>query len=338
MQTASVEQSPRARVMTSSDGGETFTLFEYTTSSLWAGVSGAKYYDAKYGSRRFSIVFNEFASIYQVITQDGAYEPSITDRFEFYPKIDEGTAINIFSAYADTDKMYIIGSTRSGAYLQTPRLYSTTDGLNATYLGSLSLASGVSDEFGLFQTGRFEEGQTKITKFGSRWFLMSAYGLYYTDDAIPLTNWTPISLGLGEGNKAPSLGLLEGSGDYIVCGTGYPYQSNKQLAYSTDNGDTWSVATMPAGYGLTTFYQLIAGSDAFYAYGPGVGAPSPTVLKASFTSLGTWTAHALTGVTNYTFDAFEYDGSVIIKDLSGAKLMTSLNGIDFVPTILPEMS
>lgn len=338
MQTASFEQSPRARVMTSSDGGETFTLLEYTTSSLWAGVSGAKYYDAKYGSRRFSIVFNEFASIYQVITQDGTSEPSITDRFEFYPKIDEGTAINIFSVYADADKMYIIGSTRSGVYLQTPRLYSTTDGLNATYLGSLSLASGVSDEFGIFKTGRFEERQTKLTKFGSRWFLMSAYGLYYTDDAIPLTNWTPISLGLGEGNKAPSLGLLEGYGDYIVCGTGYPSQSNKQLAYSTDNGDTWAVATMPAGYGLTTFYQLIAGSDAFYAYGPGVGAPSPTVLKASFTSLGTWTAHALTGVTNYTFDAFEYDGSVIIKDLSGAKLITSLNGIDFVPTILPEMS
>lgn len=338
--------SPYSRTLVSSDGGLTFTNDRYS-DSLWAGVYGVRFWDAKYGTRRFSILYNDTAFLFQVITQDGDAEPAITPRFARYPStayptIGDAYGLNIFTAFADTDRMYIVGDQTGGAATYNARLYWTTDGMSATLLGEMALAAGVVDTYdGFHKNFRTyawaTQSRCKLAKYGSRWFLCGVYGLYCTDDAVPLNNWRPIDLGLGEGNGAPSLGFLEGSDNYIVCGTGYPYSASKQLAYSTDNGTTWSVVTMPTGYEWATIYRLVVTDDAFYAYGPGVsGLPTPTVLKASFTALGTWTAHTLSGVVDHDFYVYSFDGNVIIKDHGGDGLLTSTNGIDFVPTVTPN--
>lgn len=345
MEHAPYGSSPLSRTLVSSDGGFTFSNDKYS-DSLWAGVFGVRFWDAKYGTRRFSILYNGHAFLYQVITQDGDADPVITDRFvrhpsTAYPTLADSYGLDIFTAYADTDRMYLVGDQTGGAYVNNARLYWTMDGLSANLLGEMVLATGVVDPFNgfhkNFRTNSATQAMCKLVKYGSRWFLLGVYGLYYTDDAVPLNNWRPINLGLGEGNAAPSLGFLEGSGNYIVCGTGYPYSPNKQLAYSIDNGTTWSVVTMPSGYEWVKIYSLVLTDDTFYAYGPGVGQPpTPTVLKASFASLGTWTAHALTGVVDHDFYVYSFGGSVIIKDTGGAGLLTSANGIDFVPTVTPN--
>lgn len=336
LQTAFYLNPPATRLIVTSDSGNTFENESFTYYNLWGGLPGDRYWDAKYGARRFSIIYNQGDFKRQVITQDDGAEPVITDRFQSYPTTGSGAGINIFAAFADTEKMFIVGEPHVGSPPLTPNLYSTTDGKNATLIGSMNLAAGATDPNNRFRSANFVQGEAKLLKVGARWFLMGVYGLYYTDETVPQYNWRHVPLGLGESTASVQLTLLAASGSTIVAGTSNASYPSGQLKYSLDLGATWSGVTLPSGSEFAPISKVVMTSTQVRAYGR---MPSTDQVKdvfaASLSDLTTWVKHTPSGLPlTYAPNIHLYEDYFIAISESG-DIFASEDGINFEQSTIP---
>jgi hypothetical protein len=301
------------------------------------------YFDGKYGTRRFSILRSDAGySTYSVITQDGNAEPVMSPSSENRPNTGSNEAIFFNAGYADTDKMYLIGNTSEDDDGWKCFLYSTVDGLTCTRIGQLTLSPSTTDPNDRFRWAYTKLGKSTLLKNNDRWFLQTRLGLYYTDDAVPLANWQHIVTGLGETAANTELSYLKIIGNTLIVGTYSTYYQSGQIAYSTDNGTSWSNLTVPSSLYYTNFYPIVAAGDYFYGYynKSNPGAPlSVGVIKIPAANPTGFTLNVASGFPSPLNGAYawNYGSSVLMfADSTGSALRTSVDGVTFTATGVPE--
>lgn len=270
-----------------------------------------------------------------------------------YPRTTGGVPIATGALYTDaTTYFYIVGRLANQSQ-PTHNMYLYRAGTDAvfTQLGQItknpSDPNAIADgNFGSFQSEWFCLSSTVSTtydltsdlkKFGSRYFLISTFAVYYTDDSSLLTNWTRAPLGFGEETRTnPPVNIITvvKAGSYLIAIDGSVPLANPTVSVSTDNGSTWAATTQSAMQGVLAQLRqtVVLGSRVFSYYidGSSVGvayADAPYTSWAVTSTTGLAAGHLLSD--NY-FEAF--GGMVAATDHD--ELVFTVDGIHFEPSIL----
>jgi hypothetical protein len=297
-------------IYASTDGGATYSVAIANAAVPAAYGYGVSFFDAALGTQRISIGVNVFAFLRgQIVagtnptalpTQTGGDPVTPT----FAPLDSSGHALDVGALYSDGTHYFIVGHYADGSQATGGMFLFKADATLSWVLQG-QLAQDPADphmiapgQYGAFVSQWFvpqaglSAGTSRLTKVGSRWFLIGTESAYYTDDAAGLTGWLRCPLGFLEGTFTPAAKISDlrpvGS-TLLAVGPG----STGLMAKSTDNGATWTALTPFAPFQGALAIRASGGNALIYCAVSSGYATSVGVAAAPFTS---WTFSPITGI------------------------------------------
>lgn len=313
-------------VLATATAGASWTT-AYRGQTAPAAMAGVSRLHAATSARRLSIGWNysggvspEARAVAYIQTSNAGVPTRRIDD----PRV-SGTGAYIFpyALTADSTTFYLVGRAESDALSGSGMyLYTCTDGFTWSLQGQLVQDGGdpnaITAQLGAF-TGDLFAGITatdqerRLQKIGSRWFLASRFAAYYTDNAAALTGWKRCPTGLGEGSTNPWPVLthpIAFDGKLVIVRR--DPTSGNCLAYSSDNGATWT-AVRPAA--VNSFEPI---ADAYAAHGHLV-LQLGTAVARNTALPGTWTRSAVAGLNDpFAFAAVGGSAAIALDNLPAA--------------------
>lgn len=298
--------------------GKTISL-----GSVWA------YYEGIYSDSVVTNVSGEYADRLRVISSR------------------DGTTVRVGAYFASGGVGYVMGidgtSTASGRWA----LFTTTNGKDLTFVGEVTRDPSdptiATDPLGFdmwtaavpsWPDGESVFRSLSFKKYGSRWFLIGGNRstLFYSDSASGTTGWRKAPLDISDGDSISSGVMgIEQVGSKLVAWGQRRNTNNNRVAWSTDNGTTWTHGNIAglnwatAGDSFKMDYWVMGG-ELF------IRLASQHVVRTTDPA-GGWTKTALTGIFIDSVSPLTDGVRVVVADVLpgtfASVLRYSTDGISF---------